>query len=213
MDLIGKGRTAEIYNLEDSKVLKLFYKGIQYSEVEMEYKIHNLVQKKNLPVSAVYKIEEVDGRYGIVYEKIIGKSMMFKMFSDIDNISEYINIFADLHSKIHQHKIYELPSQVEYLRYCIEKSTVLSNSERELLLNKLKKMSLKKNLCHGDYHPGNIIINEHKPVIIDWLTATRGDPSADLARTILLISISSPVDSEESSEIDNDSMQRILKCL
>ena len=48
-------------------------------------------------------------------------------------------------------------------------------------------------------------------MIIDWLTATSGDPAADIARTILLISISSPVDSEESSEIDSDSRNLLCK--
>jgi len=211
MQLTGNGRTAEIYKFEETKVLKLFYEWIQYSEVEMEYKISDKIQKTSLPVPAVYKIERVNGRYGIVYEKIKGESMMYKMFSNIDNISEYIKIFAYLHSDIHRYKIKEIPSQIDYLRICIETSDVLTNSERDNLLSKLKKMPIKNYLCHGDYHPDNIIITENNPVIIDWLTATSGDHVADIARTILLISISNPIDNEESLGIDEDSRKLLCK--
>jgi aminoglycoside phosphotransferase (APT) family kinase protein len=42
-------------------------------------------------------------------------------------------------------------------------------------------------LCHGDFHPGNVIISPAGPIVIDWPNATRGDPAADVARTLLLL--------------------------
>ena len=42
------------------------------------------------------------------------------------------------------------------------------------------------NLCHGDFHPCNIIIaSDGTPYIIDWAHATQGNSSADVARTYL----------------------------
>jgi aminoglycoside phosphotransferase (APT) family kinase protein len=38
-------------------------------------------------------------------------------------------------------------------------------------------------LCHGDFHPENVIFTARGPVIIDWSTATRGHPLGDLACT------------------------------
>jgi aminoglycoside phosphotransferase (APT) family kinase protein len=46
-----------------------------------------------------------------------------------------------------------------------------------------------KNLCHGDYHPGNVLITKRGPVVIDWMTACTGSPWADVARSSLLLSI------------------------
>jgi aminoglycoside phosphotransferase (APT) family kinase protein len=43
-------------------------------------------------------------------------------------------------------------------------------------------------LCHGDLHPGNVIMASDGPVIIDWFDASRGDQVADIARTSLLMS-------------------------
>ena len=39
-------------------------------------------------------------------------------------------------------------------------------------------------LCHGDLHPGNVIMAGEGPVIIDWFDAARGDPIADIARIV-----------------------------
>ncbi|MBM3277789.1 MAG: phosphotransferase [Candidatus Handelsmanbacteria bacterium] len=41
-------------------------------------------------------------------------------------------------------------------------------------------------LCHGDFHPGNLLLTPAGPVIIDWIDASRGNPAAGLARTSLL---------------------------
>jgi len=42
-------------------------------------------------------------------------------------------------------------------------------------------------LCHGDYHPENVIVSRRGLVIIDWATARSGCAAADCARTALLI--------------------------
>ena len=42
-------------------------------------------------------------------------------------------------------------------------------------------------MCHGDFHPHNILCTAHGPIIIDWQTASRGRPAGDAACTLLLI--------------------------
>lgn len=41
-------------------------------------------------------------------------------------------------------------------------------------------------LCHGDFHPDNILMSPRGAVIIDWPDASQGHPLADVARTSLL---------------------------
>jgi aminoglycoside phosphotransferase (APT) family kinase protein len=47
-------------------------------------------------------------------------------------------------------------------------------------------------LCHGDFHPGNVIGAPDRPVVIDWVAATRGDPDADIARTAMILRLGEP---------------------
>ncbi|HDS29201.1 MAG TPA: aminoglycoside phosphotransferase family protein, partial [Candidatus Acetothermia bacterium] len=41
-------------------------------------------------------------------------------------------------------------------------------------------------ICHGDFHPDNVLMTSRGPMIIDWGPATAGHPAADVAWTILL---------------------------
>src|SRR5262249_42867679 len=40
-------------------------------------------------------------------------------------------------------------------------------------------------LCHGDYHPGNVLLGADRTAVIDWTGAVRGVAEADHARTLL----------------------------
>jgi aminoglycoside phosphotransferase (APT) family kinase protein len=42
-------------------------------------------------------------------------------------------------------------------------------------------------LCHGDLHPSNVLLAADGPMIVDWFDASRGDPLADVARSVLTL--------------------------
>lgn len=48
-------------------------------------------------------------------------------------------------------------------------------------------------LCHGDFHPGNVLVGGDGPLVIDWTAATRSDPAADVARTMFLLRSGAPM--------------------
>ena len=47
-------------------------------------------------------------------------------------------------------------------------------------------------LCHGDFHPGNILMSSRGPVVIDCADASQGNPHADVARTLLILQTAEP---------------------
>ena len=58
---------------------------------------------------------------------------------------------------------------------------------RTAALKALETMPDGDRLCHGDFHPGNILLSQPKPVIIDWIDASIGSPLADVARTSIML--------------------------
>ncbi len=42
-------------------------------------------------------------------------------------------------------------------------------------------------VCHGDFHPDNIMLTPAGPRVIDWNNATSGNPLADIAWTSLIL--------------------------
>lgn len=58
-------------------------------------------------------------------------------------------------------------------------------------MNKLYSIKFEPRLCHGDFHPFNLILSNKSVNIIDWVDASSGDIRADVFRTYLLYSQSS----------------------
>src|SRR5699024_6917995 len=72
---VTHGRSAEIYDWEGDKVLKLYFKGFPESDVDTEYS--NTVEAFRCgctPMECFGKVE-YDGRFGIILKKIAGVSM------------------------------------------------------------------------------------------------------------------------------------------
>jgi uncharacterized protein (TIGR02172 family) len=189
---ISRGRTAEIYNWKDGQVLKLFLEEHPFSWAEYEARVTEAAHKAGLPVPAVKEVIKVEGRGGIVFEQVEGPVMSKAVASKPWKLSHYASMLAELHARMHSCEIPGLPSQREYLKMIIRDRISLSVHMKEALLELLEQLSDGNALCHGDFHPGNIIISAQGPVIIDWTTANRGNPLADVARTSLILRVGVP---------------------
>ncbi len=189
--LIAQGRTAEIYEWNEGKILKLYRKGMSEGAVENEYNISKTVQKFGLSVPAVFEKVYIEDRYGIVYEKISGETMMKLLVSLPRNAAKEAHRLAELHYSMHKCQADGMPSQKNILRESIRRVDLLSGSNRERIIRYLDELPEESILCHGDFHPDNIIVSENKAAIIDWMTATMGTPAADVARTSLMLRVGS----------------------
>lgn len=185
--LITQGRTAEIYEWEDKDILKLFREGAMPSTVEYEYKISSIVQNFNLSVPKALEIVHMDNRHGIIYEKVNGNSMLKEIIAKPWKFIEQARRLANLHYSIHKCEVNNLPSQKDILKRSIENANLLTDNKRKQILEYLDKLPEGNTLCHGDFHPDNILIAEGKTVVIDWITGSMGTAAADVARTSLLI--------------------------
>jgi aminoglycoside phosphotransferase (APT) family kinase protein len=56
---------------------------------------------------------------------------------------------------------------------------------RDKALSILSELPDGDRLCHLDFHPGNVIRDAATMIVIDWSSAARGDPLADVAFTLL----------------------------
>jgi len=63
----------------------------------------------------------------------------------------------------------------------------LPDTLKQVALEALAQLPEDTVLCHGDFHPDNIVLSARGPIILDWTDATLGHPLADVARTALLM--------------------------
>jgi uncharacterized protein (TIGR02172 family) len=183
---IALGFTAEIYAWHNGQVLKLFNPGISRSTVETEANLTRIVYGTGLPVPAVGEIVEVDGRFGLEYERVEGITMAQELVNRPWKFAVLARQLAELQADMHTRQIPEMPSQRERLSRKINRAGLLPANVRQAALKVLELLPEDDKLCHGDFHPNNILLTSRGPVIIDWIDASRGFPLADVARSTLL---------------------------
>jgi uncharacterized protein (TIGR02172 family) len=185
---IAAGRTAEIYPYEDGKVLKLFLPTVPQAWIDKEIEIGRYIQKAHLPVPGVYERVEINNRVGIIYERIEGPTLLDELATKPWNVVRYGRLLAKLHVQIHEVQAPEdLETQREWATGGIPVSKKIVEDLKARILQLLGALPDGNSLCHGDFHPGNIIITPNGPVIIDWMTVSKGVPSGDVARTLTIL--------------------------
>ena len=134
----------------------------------------------------------VNGRIGLVLERLDGDDMLTLLQHRPWHMPGMARTFA--HAILRVHQILaptDLPNLIEVLDTQINAADV-DPRRRQLALRTLKTLPAGDRLCHGDLHPGNAIVTTTGTRIIDWPAATRGQPSADLARILLLLRQADP---------------------
>ncbi len=185
---IALGRTAEIYAWQESQVLKLFYDWVPEGNVRYEAEISRAVYAAGLPVPAVGNVMEIDGRFGLIYERVDGISMFEVLPVKPWKLVSYARSLAELHTQMHRDAAIDgIPSQREHLEHKIHHAKGLEPELQEAALTALEHMPVGTSLCHGDFHPGNVLIADKGLAIIDWVDATIGNPIADLARSSIIL--------------------------
>jgi uncharacterized protein (TIGR02172 family) len=185
---VAVGRTAELYAWREGKVLKLFYDWFDLNGIESEAQIARAVHAGGLPVPAVGEIVCVNGRNGLVYQRLAGETMSEKLARTPWKVAFYARRAAELHVELHARRIPAvIPNQRQKLVDKINRADSLSTPQRARVLAAFDAMPDCDRLCHGDFHPGNILITGKKEWIIDWIDAACGNPLADLARTSIII--------------------------
>lgn len=185
---IAYGRTAEIYAWEDGKIIKAYLPEFSREDAAYEAKIAASVQAAGIACPHFYGLTEFEGRPALVYERIAGATMAERVFKAPWRIPQLARRMARLHYQMHQPLIEaELPTQREKLTGRIAHSEIIPADLKNALLERLATLPDERRLCHGDFHPGNILTTPQRDLTIDWIDVSIGHPLADLARTTILL--------------------------
>ena len=198
--IVGRGRTAEILAWDDERVLKLYRDGSSRGYVQREASVSRFVHRAGLPAPAVYDSDAEDGlfefdrRLGILYDWIDGPTMLRDLGSRPWMLVTHSKALAALHAQVHSVSGDGLPDLRERIAWGIDNAAEwLSDDLRAMAHSSLEALPEESRVCHGDFHPDNILLQEGGPVIVDWGPASCGHPAADVAWTVLLCRFASPI--------------------
>jgi hypothetical protein len=186
VQLLAEGRTAEVFAYGADRVLKLDrpeWNGLATYEATL---LTALVEA-GLPVGRQRGTVTVDGRSGVVLDRIVGPAL-FEVLAEAgpEELDALAGQFVDLQLLCNETTVGGLPELVPRLEREVEASIPEGRLRRELLslLGMLDDGG--RGVCHFDFHPLNVLVGPHGWVVIDWVTVAAGPSAADLARTLVL---------------------------
>ena len=185
--LLAVGGESKIYQFDSTRILRVPQRQNDFDRIRYEYKVYNLVQDK-ICAPKVYEIVTYKDTPCLLMDRIDGCDLYSGIGRNIFRIVGIPKKLARLHSELLKIPGSEvLETNHGKAKYYIENSGVLSPEVKGKLLSLLTTLDGGKTLCHGDFHPGNIIGAAEKSYIIDWSSATTGSPLFDIAHTYLLL--------------------------
>jgi len=186
--LLAVGNVAEIFEW-GSRVLKLYKSTDAKPAAFREAAIHAAAEALGLPVPRIWNVREMGGRWGLVFDRVDQASFAEQMLNNPGDIPRYLEAMVRLHMRIHAHAAIQFANLKVKLAANIAATKRLDERRTQDLLAGLADMPDGDRLCHGDFHPMNILGEASQPVIIDWPDARRGDPAADVCRSYVLMKL------------------------
>lgn len=182
--LLGAGKEAEVFE-HGTLALKLYRPGRPKAPAFREAANLAIVEQLSLPAPRIHVVGDYHGRWGLLMDRATGTSLADEMMPEppLSAIKE----MAALHQRLHREPGTGLPSLKLRLSANIERAEPLTPDLRDRLLLTLAGLPDGDNVCHGDFHPWNILGSGEDVMIVDWLDACSGNPAADVCRTYLLM--------------------------
>jgi aminoglycoside phosphotransferase (APT) family kinase protein len=187
---LGVGREAEVYAWGDGAVLKLYRPGFGGHRAEAAA-LQALDGAGLAP--RLLDVVDRDGRAGLVLERFDGPDMLSVLQRQPWRVLSLAGTLATAHLAVHR-----VPASADLpdLRHVLAariRDAVLPPRLRDFATRLLDGLPDGDRVCHGDYHPGNVLLAADRTAIIDWVGAARGAAEADHARTVLLLRWADPL--------------------
>jgi aminoglycoside phosphotransferase (APT) family kinase protein len=191
--LVGSGYQAEVFALDEGRVLRLARRPDQLEEVEREAAALAAASRAGAPAPALFERVEVDGRPGLVMERLQGEDLLMTLGHKPWLLPDIARALGRLHAELHEVPApAELPPVHAWVRRGLA-SPLVPTHVRDEALARLETLSDGERLGHFDFHPANVLPAGDGHKVIDWPSAARADPEADVARTsMILLAASAP---------------------
>jgi aminoglycoside phosphotransferase (APT) family kinase protein len=190
---LATGREAEVFVRRDGAVVKVWRSGMPEWRVEREAAALRALAGGRHLAPEFLETTEVDGRPALVCARVEGDDLLTRLSRRPWLFLRVAGCMGRAHRAMHELPgPTSLPDLHRELGQRIESAPALPRRLASAGLELLGSLPSGDRLCHGDFHPGNMLGSLDAPVVIDWGDASRGSPAADVARTLVLLRLGEP---------------------
>ncbi|HEX3022114.1 MAG TPA: phosphotransferase [Lachnospiraceae bacterium] len=188
LNMIALGGQADIYELENDKIIRVLRSKSDEDYLKSEMRIMNALYEKGKSVPRIYEYLRIEDRPSLIMERIMGTTMLDAIRKNPLHMLKMAEQLAKLHLEATQSaESLDLTSIHDRASHLIPTTDMLTTDDKDFILGLLESLPKENDICHGDFHPGNIMISNGKYYIIDWFGATSGSKLCDIAHTYLLL--------------------------
>ncbi|MGI9053485.1 MAG: phosphotransferase [Ilumatobacteraceae bacterium] len=152
--LVGNGRAADVYDVGAGRVLRRYRRPPPPGTTEREAVVMDHVRRHGYPVPAVFDAAGSD----LVMERLEGRTMLDDLEAHPWRLDRYADLWAALHRRLRAVPVGDLAEHGVPVRFGPPEAVV-----------------------HLDFHPDNIMLTAHGPVVFDWTNAALAPAAADVA--------------------------------
>lgn len=187
LKLLARGGEADIYDLGGGKILRLSRKSMVQT-AETEQQLFQILEENHISVPHLYEAVEIGGRQGRIMQKISGESLMEHIVRHPLMRGDEMKKFVSLQLRLGRIKCGDgLYTLGDMFRHFLAQEAPVSAEILEFMKKVWKELPQENFICHGDFHPGNILLENKKYYLIDWSGAYRGRFAADIAHSYILM--------------------------
>ncbi|MCR5674578.1 MAG: anti-sigma factor antagonist [Lachnospiraceae bacterium] len=202
-ELIGKGGNGAVYRLDKENIVKVYF-GISnpVQKIEQDRLISRQVFIHGINTAIPYDMVQVGEDYGVVFEMIDALTLGQFLSRNPEKTDEYVHRMTELLKQMHRTEFDddELPDArnllYHRLKLCAD-SPYFTPEEIQIMRDMIDRIPKRNTFVHGDFHPGNIMVNDDELILIDVGDSGLGHPVNDLMGMYLLYIVAARSGSSE----------------
>lgn len=183
LELISAGSCGECYRIDQERIVKLYYDGVDAAVAEQEKRFAREALIMGIPTAISYDVVTCGARTGVVYELLNSELLSTVIGSDLDQLDRHARTLVAIARRIHTAipGTVELPDIKQRLAGHIEQIGIyVPSDDVAFLRNKLALVPDADTCVHFDLHSSNIMMQDGEPMIIDLGDLSRGSWQIDL---------------------------------
>lgn len=183
---MARGASAELFDLGDGRVLKLFRDTVSDEMIAREIAASVHAGNCGLPTAAAIGRDDREGRRGVLYPRLDGGTLMDWIRRNPMKAGQALDGMAGIHIAMHRKEGGALRALKDVLATDIAYGPAPLPVQQAAIAY-LQRLPDGRALTHGDFHLGNVMMTPQGMAVIDWSKAAVGHPAADAVRSEMLM--------------------------
>ena len=183
--LIGRGAKGDVYRYDEEMIIKVYNLNNTYYDVEQEIGLSRKAFILGIPTAISFGIVSVGKRYGAMYELVDSDTVSRCIERNPNQVDAYAKIMAELAHVMHGIRVDEsdgFSDGLERARTYISGGIAYEDEDAaQKCMELVDSIPYCDTLIHGDFHTGNVFLQNGEPLLIDMDRISRGHPIVELS--------------------------------